>query len=337
LRLKYLALVVLVVFSVMGISDDAYSAESTDNPSTLPITVNSFPAPVLSFDSDGYAIVTGEIENVGKTPLTNIKIQVDFYDNFGANPLEITSMYISDYNFLPNEKNTFSIRSQTPNPNITSTIISILGFEEILQDAFADHTEVTIVPATGSGAPGCETTFSGCYTPSTATVDVGGVVIFSNTDSAAHTFTSGEVADADSVGAIFDSSLAMAGTSFEWSPTEAGEVPYFCIVHPWMTGLIIVSGESTISHPDVFVTQEMPITPTNSNDLTNQIINLKNDIIFLENEIDDLQDEVFQLNVENKRLYNHNNNLQGKLDNLQNIINEQIKVIMDVLTEIKNG
>jgi predicted secreted protein with PEFG-CTERM motif len=74
----------------------------------------------------------------------------------------------------------------------------------------------------------------------TATVDVGGVVIFSNTDSAAHTFTSGEATDADSVGAIFDSSLAMAGTSFEWSPTEVGDVPYFCIVHPWMAGLIIV-------------------------------------------------------------------------------------------------
>ena len=80
----------------------------------------------------------------------------------------------------------------------------------------------------------------GCFIPMTATVDVGGVVIFSNTDSAAHTFTSGEATDADSVGAIFDSSLAMAGASFEWTPTEAGDVPYFCIVHPWMAGLIIV-------------------------------------------------------------------------------------------------
>jgi predicted secreted protein with PEFG-CTERM motif len=106
--------------------------------------------------------------------------------------------------------------------------------------AFADHSEVTIEPIAGSGSPGCEETPEGCFMPSTATVDVGGVVIFSNTDSAAHTFTSGEATDADSVGAIFDSSLAMAGTSFEWSPTEVGDVPYFCIVHPWMAGLIIV-------------------------------------------------------------------------------------------------
>ena len=116
----------------------------------------------------------------------------------------------------------------------------VAGIGATVPAAFADHSEVTIEPIAGSGAPGCEETPEGCFIPSTATVDVGGVVIFSNTDSAAHTFTSGEATDADSVGAIFDSSLAMAGTSFEWSPTEAGEVPYFCIVHPWMAGLIIV-------------------------------------------------------------------------------------------------
>ena len=48
--------------------------------------------------------------------------------------------------------------------------------------AFADHTEVTIEPIAGSGTPGCEETPEGCFMPGTATVDVGGVVIFSNTD-----------------------------------------------------------------------------------------------------------------------------------------------------------
>jgi len=32
----------------------------------------------------------------------------------------------------------------------------------------------------------------------------------------------------------------MAGSTFEWSPTEVGTVPYFCMVHPWMQGIIIV-------------------------------------------------------------------------------------------------
>ena len=32
----------------------------------------------------------------------------------------------------------------------------------------------------------------------------------------------------------------MAGSSFEWTPDTVGEIPYFCMVHPWMQGLIIV-------------------------------------------------------------------------------------------------
>lgn len=114
------------------------------------------------------------------------------------------------------------------------------GIVAMTPAAFADHAEVTIEAALGSGVPGCEDTAEGCYIPSTATVDVGGVVTFANNDNAAHTYTSGEATDADSVGAIFDSSLVMVGSTYEWSPTEAGEVPYFCMVHPWMQGLIIV-------------------------------------------------------------------------------------------------
>ena len=114
------------------------------------------------------------------------------------------------------------------------------GIVAMTPAAFADHSEVTIEAAQGSGAPGCEETAEGCYIPSTATVDVGGVVIFSNPDSAAHTFTSGDPTMPETVQALFDSSLVMAGSTYEWSPTEAGDVPYFCMVHPWMQGLIIV-------------------------------------------------------------------------------------------------
>ena len=49
-------------------------------------------------------------------------------------------------------------------------------------DAFADHSEVTIETAAGSGAPGCEDTAEGCYIPSTVSVAVGGKVIMKNTD-----------------------------------------------------------------------------------------------------------------------------------------------------------
>ena len=114
------------------------------------------------------------------------------------------------------------------------------GIVAMTPAAFADHSEVTVEAAQGSGAPGCEETAEGCYIPSTATVDVGGKVIFSNTDSAAHTYTSGDPTMPETVQVLFDSSLVMAGSTYEWSPTEVGDVPYFCMVHPWMQGVIIV-------------------------------------------------------------------------------------------------
>jgi predicted secreted protein with PEFG-CTERM motif len=98
--------------------------------------------------------------------------------------------------------------------------------------------EVTISAAEGSGAPGCEETAEGCYLPGTATVDVGGMVIMSNPDTAAHTFTAGSPTDGPT--GEFDTGLLMAGGSFEYSPNTAGEIPYFCMVHPWMKGTIIV-------------------------------------------------------------------------------------------------
>jgi predicted secreted protein with PEFG-CTERM motif len=103
--------------------------------------------------------------------------------------------------------------------------------------AFAEDT-ITIEPTAGSGAPGCEETADRCYIPSTATVDVGGVVIMSNTDTAAHTYTSGNPTDGPD--GTFDTSLLMAGSSYEWSPDTVGEYDYFCMVHPWMVGTIIV-------------------------------------------------------------------------------------------------
>lgn len=129
--------------------------------------------------------------------------------------------------------------------------------------AFADYSEVTIEPAAGSGAPGCEESADGCYIPSEAVVDVGGKVIMSNTDSAAHTFTSGTPSDGPD--GVFDTSLLMVGGSFEWSPTTVGEQPYFCMVHPWMIGTIIVqevgaeeSSDSEMGLDDADAAMKMP-------------------------------------------------------------------------------
>lgn len=90
----------------------------------------------------------------------------------------------------------------------------------------------------GSGAPGCEVK-NECYIPSLIEINEGDTVIWSNDDSAAHTVTSGTPSDGPD--GMFDSSLVMAGNTFEFTFEDKGEYDYFCIVHPWMTGKVVVS------------------------------------------------------------------------------------------------
>ena len=118
--------------------------------------------------------------------------------------------------------------------------------------SFADHSEVTITPVPGSGFPdsGCEV--DGCYNPNTATVDVGGVVIFSNTDTASHTFSSGVPSD-DIIGTEFNTGILEPGDSAEWIPENIGEFAYFDMIHPWMQGTIIVQEVVEETHSEEVV------------------------------------------------------------------------------------
>lgn len=110
--------------------------------------------------------------------------------------------------------------------------------EEVMEEAEVEMSAEVSIPS-GSSILGCEETDE-CFIPYTVTVGVGGTVTWTNDDSAAHTVTSGTVEDSESVGAIFDSSIVMSGKAFEYTFDEAGEYDYFCVVHPWMTGIVIV-------------------------------------------------------------------------------------------------
>lgn len=114
--------------------------------------------------------------------------------------------------------------------------------------AFADHATAEVTNAEGSSVPGCEENDE-CFIPYTVTIDVGGEVKWSNVDVAAHTVTSGVLADGGPDG-VFDSGLFVPGAEFTHVFEEAGEFPYFCLVHPWMAGVVIVQ-ETMEGHDDV--------------------------------------------------------------------------------------
>ena len=117
-------------------------------------------------------------------------------------------------------------------------LFAIASMVAIAPDAFAAHHEATVTNAPGSSTPGCEDTADGCFIPNTVTIDVGGTVTWENNDTAAHTSTGGSATEGPS--GVFDSSLIMAGSSFSHTFEDAGTFDYFCMVHPWMSGTVIV-------------------------------------------------------------------------------------------------
>ena len=115
-------------------------------------------------------------------------------------------------------------------------LLSVVSMIAIAPSAFAAHHEVTIENAAGSATN--QDCVPDCFIPNPVTVDLGTIVTWANTDNAAHTATAGAAADGPS--GVWDSSLIMAGSSFSYTTDTVGTFDYFCMVHPWMAGTLIV-------------------------------------------------------------------------------------------------
>ena len=128
---------------------------------------------------------------------------------------------------------------------LSFSLFAIFSLIAVAPSAFAEHGEggmsATVTNAPGSSTPGCENT-DNCFVPSTVVITAGGTVTWENTDTAAHTASSGTAAGGPD--GVFDSSLIMAGGSYSVTLDDEGTYPYFCMVHPWMSGTVIVEAEA---------------------------------------------------------------------------------------------
>lgn len=129
-----------------------------------------------------------------------------------------------------------------------TVIFAIFG----TNSAFAQSTYTINIP-TGAADPNAPYFWQVEPTGNTdgeITINVLDLVVWENADSAAHTITSGTAEDGPDD--IFDSSLFGPGDSFKFQFTEAGTYDYFCLVHPWMAGVInvvgVMSSENKIIH-----------------------------------------------------------------------------------------
>ena len=80
------------------------------------------------------------------------------------------------------------------------------------------------------------------YDPKELTVKKGDKILVDNVDTMPHTVTNGESGSDPNSGKLFDTSIINGGDSAELdtSTIDAGTHPYYCMVHPYMTGTLTV-------------------------------------------------------------------------------------------------
>ena len=205
----------------------AFSAETTDNPSTLSASLIN-ETPFVYQDSEGYTVVVGAVENNNsQTPITNVRIQVNFFDDFDPTPLEAIIGFSTLDVIPPNGQSPFAIRSDTPNPDITQASVSLLGFDSsvVKQDGLTVYSTNVFLDSTlhfsgvlqNGGAPSADTKvhlafYDGFEPPrilGVSTIELGNVEL--NTEV---TFELDEKIDARSVGFLLFAESSVFGSDF---------------------------------------------------------------------------------------------------------------------------
>ena len=122
--MEKIILSVFLIFILFPISS-GFSAEVTDNQSTLSVVLTS-DSPFVYKDDEGYTVVVGAVENTSNlTSITNVRVHVNFYDDVSPQPLEIIEGGTILEVIPPLGKSPYMIRSNSSNPDITQASVSL--------------------------------------------------------------------------------------------------------------------------------------------------------------------------------------------------------------------
>jgi len=105
-----------------------------------------------------------------------------------------------------------------------------------VQDQNTIEKLATVTMPTKSSRPGCDETNT-CYIPSKISIKQGESVTWLNEDAAFHSVTSGTY---ENPNGMFDSGYLDPNESFSIKFEESGTFDYFCTLHPWMKGKVVV-------------------------------------------------------------------------------------------------
>jgi plastocyanin len=134
----------------------------------------------------------------------------------------------------------FEMRAQGTNVTTNSTNATSRHNASSSSGTGAGEVTIIVMPL-GSSEASVQTG----YDPYTITVSPGDKVIWDNQDTVVHTATSGTDAGDSNSGKIFDTGLVGANQTSKLitMPLQPGEYRYFCTVHPFLSGTVIVQPE----------------------------------------------------------------------------------------------
>ena len=105
-----------------------FSAEVTDTEQTLTVTLSG-DSQFVYRDADGYTIVIGQVINNSSTPVTNVRIVADFFDDVNLHPVESNTGDVILEVIPTAGSSPYMIKSKTANPVITQASVHLDGFE----------------------------------------------------------------------------------------------------------------------------------------------------------------------------------------------------------------
>ena len=130
--------------------------------------------------------------------------------------------------------------------SVSSAIVAaivIMAFAAPTENSITEENEPEIMSVTADvimptkvSRPGCEET-DVCYIPSKIVINKEDSVTWLNEDSAFHSVTSGLY---DSPTGLFDSGYLDPYQSFSFTFEKTGLYDYYCTLHPWMDGRVMV-------------------------------------------------------------------------------------------------
>jgi amicyanin len=119
---------------------------------------------------------------------------------------------------------------------LTALAVGLISLS-IESTAIFAQTSTAISIVSGASAPNNPK----FYDPTPANVAVGTTVTWTNNDATLHTVYSGTPDDSANGGKLFQSTYMAKGQTFEHKFDTAGTFDYYCTLHPFMLGKVVVS------------------------------------------------------------------------------------------------